>query len=298
MTTYDRHSQNRHILSMLGVVCWVDKAQATKPLVSVADRLVNPRISHLLPAKNPATDSLPKPQTQSKAAIYPKSYSPNVQDIKAQDVSTQNVGVTISNAHQETSSLPTPSIVQPKDELAFVPQALPNKPLPASFKVAVPIAMPVATAVPEQSLDLAKPPETPAIITPIHYHVQGVRFGQWVLVVDRAMMDIPACALWSSLLAALQTKSNQAGVPYGDHQVQYPLIKNDSQHQSALLAKQVFAGFLLRLMGVGSPLKLVYLTSLADTINCPPSAHVLPTIDEMIANPKLKKKLWQTLMAD
>lgn len=249
MITNSRHIQNRHILSMMGVAWWVNKDQQTHALSPMADRLVNPRLSHLLPTTNNKEVS-DKPVYNTQPAV----------------VDAQNQSSVVKTLAKTRPT--TPSFTKEQD-------------------------------VPKTS-DIDKEKSVSNADKKLEYEMQGVRFGCWLLVADMTMMDSEARFLWASLLQALTTHAQKTNLLYHSHQIHYPLLQDDNTHHSLMLANQTFLGFVYRLLFVGEleieKVKVVFLTALPEGVNYPKHIHHLPSIDDMLNNPQLKKQLWATLV--
>ncbi|MDO4699650.1 MAG: hypothetical protein Q4A69_03040 [Moraxella sp.] len=247
---HDDNNQKRHILSMMGVAWWVNKRHKTQTVPPMADRLVNPRISHLLPAANQ------KPQADNDT----------------------------NNARP---------IVRAQKKPALVNADLPKKPAPPPKQKNKQKDPRSYQALPQRPTDGAD--------NKIEYQMQGVRFGHWVLVADMTLMDSEARFLWSSLTQALGVQAQSAAVLYHCHQTHYPLLP-DAEHHSLALARQTFLGFMLRLLFFGGvniqEVKVAFLTPLTAGVDYTKHVHHLPSIDEMLKNPQLKKQLWTTLLND
>lgn len=128
------------------------------------------------------------------------------------------------------------------------------------------------------------------------YHLQGVRYAQWILVADILVMDTAAQSVWVSLCQALAENAQKHGVAYHTHQVHYPFVIQDDylEHQTLSPSQDVFLGFMFRLSLAAkhSGTKVAFLTPLPKGVSYP-NLYQLPSIDDMVNQNTLKKQLWQ-----
>ena len=136
------------------------------------------------------------------------------------------------------------------------------------------------------------------------YHLQGVRYDGWVLVVDMMTMNTDEQSVWLSLCQALSSQAQKTQVYHHIHQVHYPLVGDDEylEHQNLMPLENVFLGFMLRFLlqsGAYHEMNVAFLTTLPDDLQ-----HVqlnvqhqkLPKIAEMTKQSALKKQLWSSVV--
>lgn len=151
----------------------------------------------------------------------------------------------------------------------------------------------------------------PAVITPtlsdeplptpkadVRFDMQGIRYGRWVLMADVLGLDDELASIWHSLKNALANHATHQQMNYVVHEVCYPMINTDSdyrEHHDLLPADAVFWGFLFGL-GADNDTWVACLTPLPD-VDTTQQFKQLPTLLQMLADPKLKKQLWATITA-
>lgn len=198
-------SQNRHILSMIGIPVWASRTHTTERVPVMGDRLGQKPIDGVMGNHDGDDgyngydghdsydhDEIDKHDDVADNAInMPTSHTPNVATTK-----------------QVADSPNTPQVATPQTT---------NPPI----------------SVPK--LD-------------IRYHLKGVRFGRWVLVVDLQYIDTDVHSVWLSLCEALERQAQTANLPYRTHEIHYPLVKDDyAEHQGFAPANQACLGFILGL---------------------------------------------------
>lgn len=269
-------AQSRRILALMGISYWVDKACQPHVLPKMQERFDgfnhvhnnhadNPRIQHLLPKEAPKT---PNPITPPSPAHQ------------------TSVPVMVS-APKTTAPSAIPKITTPKTA-DITPPHLPPKTHPTHDVAQV--AMP------------PEPPDTPstAPVADVRFHLQGVRFGRWVLAVDVLGLDDEMMSVWQSLQQALIKHANQHSISHHSHEAHYPMVNADNdykEHRHLMPANAVFWGFLFGLgVGVDTECQLAYLTALPDGLSeFDTCVKHLPSLDELIKQPTLKKQLWANI---
>ncbi|UNU73600.1 hypothetical protein LU293_01420 [Moraxella nasovis] len=145
--------------------------------------------------------------------------------------------------------------------------------------------------------------------TKIRYQLQGLRYGTWVLIVDKLQMTPEEKSLWLSLQDALKRTATSSGMGFLLHEAHYPFTKDDNQSYDVALAKSGFGGFFVPFL-IGSFAKqkpsVVFLSNMGefmydlgiiDTIHAQIDKVVtLPTLSTMLKNPSTKKAFWQTVV--
>lgn len=141
-----------------------------------------------------------------------------------------------------------------------------------------------------------------------NFHLQGVRIGSWILIVDIYAMDDEQIQLWHAMTHAMAKHAHEHNMPYHTHNVIYPLVSDDyAEHRMLNAAQEVFVGFMFALNVSDSvaeglsnhtngQTKSVFLTPIPLGITHHSDTH-LPTLADMLANPTLKKTLWIAITA-
>lgn len=270
-------AQNRHILALAGIPLWtkkhpIEQDGADVDIVSLPptyDRLQsNPRLNHLLPNKSPASSppaSSPKLPKLSKLPKLPKPSTKQHTKLGVSSSVAQNV-------------------------------KLPSKPQ-ASSVVEISKQAPQATTKPQRQSETSKS-ALPAHLD-VRFALQGVRFGQWVLIVDVLMMNRDEQSLWQSLKNALSNQANHQPITTFYREITYPLIKNEFRSDVGLNpAQYTFDGFVIGLCvsaGQHQAVQVAFLTDMPTAI-ITQTTQSLPNIHQMMMNPTLKKQFWQTVV--
>ncbi|OOR91550.1 hypothetical protein B0181_03070 [Moraxella caviae] len=130
----------------------------------------------------------------------------------------------------------------------------------------------------------------------IRYTMQGVRYGEWVLIVDLAHLGghLPT---WQALTNALEKHAQKTNQAFLRHDVRYPLTQHGET--SAALAQSCFMGFMAQLMAGGAPQiaqSVAFLSQIADGVDYFGEMQTLPDIQTLSQNPNAKKQLWQRVV--
>lgn len=113
------------------------------------------------------------------------------------------------------------------------------------------------------------------------FTLQGIGYNNWVLLVDLAKLNQHSQKLWQNLHDGLSVVPDQLGFPF-------------CQSMSTLdMANASLAGFVFKL-GQSELVKVSALTELPEGLDHERMVRT-PLLDEMIAEPKLKRQLWQLL---
>ena len=257
--------QARHILALINIPLWASRHAHTQQVRGGVDRF-----GVSMPADDTTIDDVPTATTAIKAThpVATKSKSPQAQTTP--------------------KTLSTPPIITP---VAIPPAAYETDGITAST---------------DHSSENDKNDDTqPAIAQSLpadgRFHLQGVRMGGWVLVVDVYAMSDEEIQMWHALTHALATHAHtRPSMLYHTHEVIYPLVIDDyAEHQSLSPAHGVFVGFMFALTSrgvdvhAGQP-KVVFLSAIPQGLHHSNDAK-LPTLIDMLANPILKKSLWSAI---
>ena len=240
--------QNRHILSMMGIVLWAKKYQKIKTLNTPPCRLTaHERIEHLI---------VPSRQTR-----------PQGQDLQGQDLQGQDLqGQDLQGQDLQGQDLQG--------------QDLQGQDLQGQTNV--------------QSNDFENIKTVP-FTTNVKYHLQGVHYDHWTLIVDMAHLDPSTQEIWHSLCQSLAVEAQKTVKTYRTNEIYYPMVENDYRSQGVDVAQEVFLGFVFGLSLSAMP-QVALLSPINEHINHT-ATHTLPSLTQMSQNANLKKQLWQTLTA-
>ncbi|STZ55453.1 Uncharacterised protein [Moraxella lacunata] len=283
-------AQNRHILALAGIPLWAKKQPTAgqsrveiTTLPPAYDRLQpNPRLTHLLPDEL-LTKQHAKPITTPNTTPTPD---------KSQILSAMDVRALLDPTGSSAKLAPSDIInKQP-------PQATPeSQRVLGSIVTGEQAQSPVQ---PNPITNLAQPqPFAPPAHLDIRFALQGVRFGQWVLIVDMLLMSRDEQSLWQSLKNALSNQANHQPITAFYREIGYPLVKNEFRSDVGLNpAQYTFDGFVIGLCvssGHHQAVQVVFLTDTPTGVIAQ-TAQTLPSIRQMMTNPALKKQFWQTVV--
>ena len=134
--------------------------------------------------------------------------------------------------------------------------------------------------------------------TAISYVLEGIRVGDWVLLVDISLIGDEEKLVWASLKTALSKWASERKAFFSVESIRYPM--NDDLGNSPTLAQKCLDGFILRLRMMGDitkfdQIKLAFLSELSDGVDYFGEVQTLPQLLEMHQDANAKKQLWQTV---
>lgn len=143
--------------------------------------------------------------------------------------------------------------------------------------------------------DIASTPDQTKTDTPIKYELEGIRVGDWVLMVDVVTTQHEERSIWLSLKSAMSNWATQNEQLFGTHRISYPM--NDEMKVSPTLAQKCLDGFVLRLQMLGDfTQKVAFLNVLPDGVDYFGETMPLPSLTQMNDDGNLKKLLWQQVV--
>lgn len=259
-------AQNRHILALAGIPLWtkkhpIEQGGADADIVSLP-----PTYDRL--QSNPRLNHLLPNKSPASSPKLPKLPKPSTK---------QHTKLGVSSSVAQNVKLPSK------------PQA--------SSVVEISKQAPQATTKPQRQSETSKS-ALPAHLD-VRFALQGVRFGQWVLIVDVLMMNRDEQSLWQSLKNALSNQANHQPITIFYREITYPLIKNEFRSDVGLNpAQYTFDGFVIGLCvsaGQHQAVQVAFLTDMPTAI-ITQTTQSLPNIHQMMMNPALKKQFWQTVV--
>lgn len=283
-------AQSRHILALAGIPLWAKRhsvvGQSRAEIITLPpayDRLQpNPRLTHLLPDELPA-----KPHAKPNTTPNIKPISDKSQILSAVDVRALLSPASLSADNPSSAEL-APATPESQRELGGN----------TTGEQAQSTAQPPVQPNPITNLAQAQPFTPPAHLD-IRFALQGVRFGQWVLIVDMLMMSRDEQSLWQSLKNALSNQASHQPITAFYREIGYPLVKNEFRSDVGLNpAQYTFDGFVIGLCvsaGQHQAVQVAFLTDMPTAI-ITQTTQSLPNIHQMMMNPALKKQFWQTVV--
>lgn len=113
------------------------------------------------------------------------------------------------------------------------------------------------------------------------FDLQGGRYGDWVILVDIQALNNDSQKLWQNVTQALSISCETTSFPICEGM------------DTAELANASLAGYVFKI-GRREEIKVAALTVLPDGLEHP-NLTTVPTLDEMLADSKLKRQLWEQL---
>lgn len=267
-------SQNRHILSMLGVSLWATRTHASRSVPVMASEFDKFGQSSFEGFGVGQVNEQPNvTQTDLEPTNQPKHDDEGLVDdiaptFYSDELSTDIDDVSADFADEFVHSA-TDDVIDSQD-----------------------IAHTKHTQPPTQT----DTPPTPVVATPkldIRYQLKGVRFGRWVLVIDMQYVDTDVHSVWLSLCEALERQAQRTHAPYRTHDISYPLVHDDyAEHQDFAPANHACLGFVLGLaMPELASVQIGLLTPLTAGLSID-NALTLTDIRLLARHDELKKAFW------
>lgn len=140
-------------------------------------------------------------------------------------------------------------------------------------------------------------PDSPAV--QIAYHLQAIRYQNWLLLADVPQMNADAKAVWLSLNQALKRHAEQNRGVFASRQLQFPFDGIDEQAGNVVqLANSSFLGFVFSMTKADNRVKVCLLTPLPDFLNVNFATVGDFSVSQMAVEANLKKQFWQFLHAN
>lgn len=263
----DMLALQRHMLSQMGVGFWVGRQAPT--------RTFDPSL-YLRRAGEPTSDT---------ANVRQKDFeqTPPVQTLNpSPDKQVPPPSKALNDL--TTPHLPTNNQINTQTDNKLKPPVTPT---------------PIVQAVKPQRPNIALPKFLDGLSVQVErFGLFGVRYGDWVLIVDEAFLNQHTYELWTALISALKKQQpNALSLHIG-----YPLVANDyPEYQHYHQGTMVLLGFLIRLCYdvEHTPLKVAFLTPISQGIDFGALQSCvktdIPSLDQIVINPLLKHSLWQLL---
>ncbi|SNT70073.1 hypothetical protein [Psychrobacter sp. LV10R520-6] len=284
-----RHMQQRQILAMMGIEPWV---QPDSPTVNVADipsatvdQPVSSKLSGLSELGMERASCEPKESTPDTApaivdynavdAIVP--HVPDEQSLVRENTVTESPATaefdnhTINAPVASNAEVVTQTEVAQTDVTPTVEQLV--APLVESAKTSAKLNSTVENNNSDR-LDGSLKKVAP-------FDLQGGRYGNWVLMVDIQALNNDSQKLWQNITQALSLSCETTSFPICEGM------------DTAELANASLAGYIFKI-GRSEEVLVAALTELPDGLTHPNLSSV-PTLDEMLADTRLKRDLWEQL---
>ena len=261
-----RRVQQRQILAMMGINQWVRPGAAT---LSMAD----------IPAISESPSNLSSPSV----SLASSQRSP-VSDVSDSDAAW-NTQSPVNDRHPHRVDEGSSNHVDTSDTSSYHDDAyLDGEPaLPTVAQVVAPLvdAVKTTTAAPSAIHASADKYADESNKKVLPFSLQGGRYGNWVILVDMQTLSGDSQKLWQNITQALSMTCETTAFPIC------------AGMDTAELANASLAGYVFKI-GRSEDVQVAALTALPDGLTHP-ALTTPPTLDEMLADSRLKRQFWQQI---
>ena len=261
-----RRVQQRQILAMMGIDQWVRPDAATLSMADITaisesrSNLSSPSISLTSSQRSPVSDV-----SDSEAAWNTQSPVNDRHPHRVDDGSSNHVDTSDTSSYHDDAYL--------DGEPA----------LPTVAQVVAPLvdAVKTTTAAPSAIHASADKYADESNKKVLPFSLQGGRYGNWVILVDMQTLSEDSQKLWQNITQALSMTCETTAFPIC------------AGMDTAELANASLAGYVFKI-GRSEDVQVAALTALPDGLTHP-ALTTLPTLDEMLAESRLKRQFWQQI---
>ncbi|MGO3046759.1 MAG: hypothetical protein ACTIIO_08575 [Psychrobacter celer] len=261
-----RRVQQRQILAMMGIDQWVRPDAATLSMADITAisesrlNLSSPSISLTSSQRSPVSDV-----SDSEAAWNTQSPVNDRHPHRIDDGSSNHLDTS------DTSSYHDDAYLDGEPDLPTVAQVV--APLVKAVKTTT-----AAPSVVHASADKYADESNKKVLP---FSLQGGRYGNWVILVDMQTLSGDSQKLWQNITQALSMTCETTAFPIC------------AGMDTAELANASLAGYVFKI-GRSEEVQVAALTALPDGLTHS-ALTTLPTLDEMLADSRLKRQFWQQI---
>lgn len=261
-----RRVQQRQILAMMGIDQWVRPDAATLSMADITAisesrlNLSSPSISLTSSQRSPVSDV-----SDSEAAWNTQSPVNDRHPHRIDDGSSNHLDTS------DTSSYHDDAYLDGEPDLPTVAQVV--APLVKAVKTTT-----AAPSVIHASADKYADESNKKVLP---FSLQGGRYGNWVILVDMQTLSGDSQKLWQNITQALSMTCETTAFPIC------------AGMDTAELANASLAGYVFKI-GRSEEVQVAALTALPDGLTHS-ALTTLPTLDEMLADSRLKRQFWQQI---
>ncbi len=261
-----RRVQQRQILAMMGIDQWVRPDAATLSMADIPaisesrSNLSSPSISLTSSQRSPVSDV-----SDSEAAWNTQNPVNDRHLHRIDDGSSNHLDTS------DTSSYHDDAYLDGEHALPTVAQVV--APLVDAVKTTT-----AAPSVIHASADKYADESNKKVLP---FSLQGGRYGNWVILVDMQTLSGDSQKLWQNITQALSMTCETTAFPIC------------AGMDTAELANASLAGYVFKI-GRSEDVQVAALTALPDGLTHP-ALTTLPTLDEMLADSRLKRQFWQQI---
>ena len=276
--------QQRQILAMMGIHQWVQPSSETINITDIAAPTTNPHgitqsISSAASPKQPNTE---QPNTEQPSINVASIESP-------ESIASLQVEDSTNGSYDYHDAAMHANDVQDASLNAFNEQS----PVTYSFDSNTPnaaISLLVDTVVQQTVAPIEQMYSSDSYhgntlhdstLKVAPFDLQGGRYGNWVILVDIQSLNNDSQKLWQNITQALSISCETTSFPICEGM------------DIAELANASFAGYIFKI-GRSEEIKVAALTPLPEGLEHP-TLTTVPTLDEMLADSSLKRRLWEIL---
>lgn len=261
-----RRVQQRQILAMMGINQWVRPDAATLSMADIPaisesqSNLSSPSVSLTSSQRSPVSDV-----SDSEAAWNTQSPVNDRHPHRVDDGSSNHLDTSDTSSYHDNAYL--------DGEYA----------LPTVAQVVAPLvdAVKKTTAAPSAIHASADKYANESNKKVLPFSLQGGRYGNWVILVDMQTLSGDSQKLWQNITQALSMTCETTSFPIC------------AGMDTAELANASLAGYVFKI-GRSEEVQVAALTALPDGLTHP-ALTTLPTLDEMLADSRLKRQFWQQI---
>lgn len=268
MMTQQRQAQRRQILALMGVTSWVGRETLTADLQEIL--AAAPELTTAAPASDiENTNVSVRSSASHNAAPTDSIISSAITTSPVSDNGYEGSAYTDSG-YEDADYPPMPDEITPK-----------SNSIGSQFGYFDDNSTGTANAPVDSSSDFADEEEAQIPIEP--FTLQGIRYNNWVLLVDSAALNTMAQKLWQNMQVGLSSRCDSLAFPF-------------CKTMSTLdMANASLAGFVFKLGG-SEHIQVAALTELPEGLDHEQMVRA-PLLEEMLAEPAQKRQLWQLLCA-
>tara|TARA_R110002051_G_scaffold24997_3_gene61440 strand:- start:12111 stop:12986 length:876 start_codon:yes stop_codon:yes gene_type:complete len=271
--------QQRQILAMMGIKQWVQPSSETINITDIAAPTTNP---HGITQSISSAASPKQPNTEQPSINVASIESP-------ESIASLQVEGSTNGSYDYHDAAMHANDVQDASLNAFNEQS----PVTYSFDSNTPdpaISLLVDTVVQQTVAPIEQMYSSDSYhgntlhdstLKVAPFDLQGGRYGNWVILVDIQSLNNDSQKLWQNITQALSISCETTSFPICEGM------------DIAELANASFAGYIFKI-GRSEEIKVAALTPLPEGLEHP-TLTTVPTLDEMLADNSLKRKLWEML---
>ena len=281
--------QQRQILAMMGINQWVQPSSATMNIADIAAPAILDSISadstihdiSTAPISSATTIKQPSVASSNTNAINVEMSSITSADAPASIVDDASINHYYDNTNDNEIDLSETNLSHsdPQSPVTYsFDTTAPNTSNQAVTSLVDTVVQQTAVAS-EQAYFGNDQHENIVKVAP--FDLQGGRYGNWVILIDIQALNNDSQKLWQNITQALSISCETTSFPICEGM------------DTAELANASFAGYVFKI-GRSEEIQVLTLTALPEGLEHP-NLTTAPTLDEMLADSRLKRQLWEML---